>query len=89
MFQAVSGDPPRPDPRAGHQRPPQGPKEGSFAIWSNKKYSFYKRITFRSMFSLKSWSGASDHCKTAAEIPYIMLENPSKNADFFCAPAED
>ena len=59
------------------------------AIWSNKKYSFYKRITFRSMFSLKSWSGASDHCKTAAEIPYIMLENPSKNADFFCAPAED
>jgi hypothetical protein len=60
-----------------------------FALWSNKKYNFYKRIIFRSMFSLKSWPGASDHCKTAAEIPYIMLENPSKNADFFCAPAED
>ena len=39
------------------------------------------------MFSLKSWSGASDHCKTAAEIPYIMLENPSKNDVFFCVPA--
>jgi len=39
------------------------------------------------MFSLKSWSGASDHCKTAAEIPYIMLKNPSKIDDFFCVPA--
>ena len=39
------------------------------------------------MFSLKSWPGASDHCKTAAEIPYKMLENPSKNDVFFCVPA--
>ena len=39
------------------------------------------------MFSLKSWPGASDHCKTAAEIDHIMLENPSKNDDCFCVPA--
>jgi len=39
------------------------------------------------MFSLESLPGASDHCKTAAEIPYIMLENPSKNDVCFCVPA--
>ena len=39
------------------------------------------------MFSLKSWRGVSDHYKTAAEIPYIMLENPSKNVVFFSVPA--
>jgi len=39
------------------------------------------------MFSLKSWPGASDHCKTAAEINHILLENPSKNDDCFWVPA--
>jgi len=79
-------DPPaRPPPRTS--APPQGPRRAFFAIWSNKKYKFYKRITFRSMFSLESWPGVSNHCKTAAEIPYIMLENPSKNDVFFCVPA--
>jgi len=39
------------------------------------------------MFSLKSWPGAFDHCKTAAEINDILLENPSNNDDFFCVPA--
>jgi hypothetical protein len=41
------------------------------------------------MFSLESWPEAFEHCKTAAEINHFMLENPSKNADFFCAPAAD
>jgi len=78
---------PRPRPPCRTSAPPQGPKEGIFSIWSNKKYKFYKRIIFRSMFSLESWPEGSNHCKTAAEIPYIMLENPSKNAAFFDAPA--
>ena len=78
---------PSPDTRAGHQHPPKSPRKAFFAIWSNKKYKFYKRITFRSMFSLKSWRGVSDHYKTAAEIPYIMLENPSKNDVVFSVPA--
>ena len=39
------------------------------------------------MFSLESWPEAFDHCKTAAEINHIMLENPSKNDDVFCVLA--
>ena len=39
------------------------------------------------MFYLKSWPGAFDHCKTAAETNDILLENPSNNDDFFCVPA--
>ena len=39
------------------------------------------------MFSLKSWPEAFDHCKSAAETNHILLENPSKNDDFFCVPA--
>ena len=39
------------------------------------------------MFSLKSWPGAFDHCKTAAEINDILLENPSNHDDLFCVPA--
>jgi len=77
---------PLPDPHLGHRRPPKGPWRAFFALWSNKKYGFYKRITFRSMFSLKSWRGASDRCKTAAEIDHIMLENTRKSNVFFCVP---
>ena len=41
------------------------------------------------MFSLESWPEAFDHCKTAAKINHLLLENPSENASCFSAPAED
>ena len=76
--------PARPPPRPSAAR--MGRRRAFFALWSNKKYKFFKRIIFRSMFSLESWPEGSNHCKTAAEIPYIMLENPSKNAVFSMPP---
>ncbi len=82
----LSRTPPHPDRLRGYRQPPKEPQGAFFALWSNEKYGFYKRSTFRSMFSLKSWRGASDHCKTAAQINHIMLENPSKNDVFFCVP---
>jgi len=78
---------PRPDPHRGHRRQPKSPQKAFFALWSNKKYVFYKRSTFRSMFSLESWPEAFEHCKTAAEINHFMLENTSENAVFFGVPA--
>ena len=80
---------PPPDPHRGHRRPPKIPQKAFFALWCNKKYVFYKRSTFRSMFSLESWPEAFEHCKTAAEINHFLLENTSENAIFFSAPAED